>query len=157
LKSRFIFSRFKINWNLLDCDSFSTAFRDVIIDNYLYQHVRQPTKIEQYIGFLDLVISSLENMVNDIQVLEHLGNSDHNIFVWKLICDAGLTKNKKPTREYHKADYESMKEWPTNIDWNEECEEVAVEDMWQKVCFIINHAIYLFVPLGHSKNRNNEI
>jgi predicted RNA-binding protein YlxR (DUF448 family) len=46
-----------------------------------------------------------------------------------------------------------MREWLTNIDWNKECEELAVEDMWQKFCSLINQAINLFVPLGHSKNR----
>ena len=72
----------KINWDTLDCDSSSTAFRDLILDNYLYQHVRQPTREN---NILDLVISSNVNMVNDVQVLEHLGNSDHNILLWKSI------------------------------------------------------------------------
>ena len=119
----------KINWDLLDCDLTSMAFRDVIIENYLYQHVRQPTRLNI---ILDLVISSNENTVNDVQVLEHLGNIDHSILLWNLICDVGLTRNQKPTRKYHKADYELMREWLTSIDWNKECEEIAVEDMWQK-------------------------
>jgi Endonuclease-reverse transcriptase len=90
------FNNPKINWDSLDCDSSTTAFRDVIIENYLYQHVRQPTRLN---NALDLVISSKENMVNDIQVLEHLGISDHNILLWKLICDVGLKKNKKTDKE----------------------------------------------------------
>ena len=50
-------------------------------------------------------------MVDDVQVLEHLGNSDYTILVWNLICDVGLTKNPKPIRKYHKADYKSMRAW----------------------------------------------
>jgi len=34
-------------------------------------------------------------MANDVEILEHLGNSDHNIIVWKLICDVGLSTNNK--------------------------------------------------------------
>jgi len=54
---------------------------------------------------LDLVISSDENMVTEVEVLEHLGNSDHNIIICSLISDVGLNKNKRPSRKYHKADY----------------------------------------------------
>jgi hypothetical protein len=92
-----------INWESLDCDSSSLAFRDLVLDNYLYQHVRQPTRMN---NILDLVISSNASLVNDVRVLEHLGNGDHNIIVWNLISDVGLIKNKKPTRLYYKADYE---------------------------------------------------
>jgi hypothetical protein len=49
---------------------------------------------------LDLVISSHENTVNDVQVLEHLGSNDHNILVWNLICEVGRTLNQAPTRKY---------------------------------------------------------
>ena len=94
-------------------------------------------------------------MVNDVQVLEHLGNSDHNILVWNLICDVGLSKNPKPIRKYHKADYESMRAWFVDIDWNKECDEMPVEDTWQKFCSFVNQAIDLFVPLGSSKNNKN--
>ena len=62
----------------LECDLSSMAFRDVIIENYLYQHVRQPTRLN---NILDLVIFSKEDVVNDIQVLEHLGSNDHNILI----------------------------------------------------------------------------
>ena len=37
-------------------------------------------------------------MVDDVEVLEYLGNSDHNIIVCNLICDVGLSKNEKPVR-----------------------------------------------------------
>ena len=128
------------------------AFRDLLLDSYLFQHVRQPTRLN---NILDLVISSNENMVDDVKVLEHLGNSDHNILVWNLICDVGLIKNQKPYRKYHKADYESMREWFKYIDWTTEFGELEVEEMWQKFCSIINQAIDLFVPLGYNKTRKN--
>jgi hypothetical protein len=64
----------KIKWDTLDSDSSSRAFRGLILDNYLYEHVRQPTREN---NILDLIISSNVNMVNDVQVLQHLGNSDH--------------------------------------------------------------------------------
>jgi len=57
----------KINWSTLDSDSDppSTAVRDVILDNYLYQHVREPTREN---NILDLIISSSESIVFDIKI-----------------------------------------------------------------------------------------
>jgi len=34
----------KISWDTLDCDSTGTKFRDLLLDNYLYQHVKEPTR-----------------------------------------------------------------------------------------------------------------
>jgi hypothetical protein len=58
-----------------------------------------------------------------------------------------MKKNQKPIRNYHKADYESLRTWFMNIQWNRECGELSVDDMWQKFCIIINQAIDRFVPI----------
>ena len=92
-------------------------------------------------------------MVDDVEVLEYLGNSDHNIIVCSLICNVGLSKYEEPVRTYHKADHDSMIEWLKCIDWNVESRELEVDKMWQKFCTIIDQVIKLFVPLGHAKNR----
>jgi len=57
----------KINWSTLDSDSDppSTAVRDLILDNYLYQHVREPTREN---NILDLIISSNESIFSDIKI-----------------------------------------------------------------------------------------
>jgi len=57
----------KINWSTLDSDSDppSTAVRDLILDNYLDQHVREPTREN---NILDLIISSNESIVSEIKI-----------------------------------------------------------------------------------------
>jgi len=64
---------------------------------------------------------NIGDMVNDVEILEHLRNSDHNIIVWKLICDGGLNTNNKLARKFHKADHNSMRDWLKCIDglWND--------------------------------------
>lgn len=32
-------------------------------------------------------------MVDKVEIMEHLGNSDQNIIVWELICDASIGKS----------------------------------------------------------------
>ena len=38
-------------------------------------------------------------MVTDVEVLDHLGNSDHNIIVWDLVCNVRIGKSKIPYRQ----------------------------------------------------------
>jgi len=87
-------------------------------------------------------------MVNDVEILEQLGNSDHNIIVWKLICDAVFNINNKLVRKYQKAYYNSMKHWLKCIDWAMECSDLTVDEMWLRFCSIIDQAINMLVPLG---------
>jgi len=49
-------------------------------------------------NILDLIFSSDINMVTDVEVLDHLGNSDHNIIVWNLVCNVGKSKMQYSTK-----------------------------------------------------------
>ena len=92
-------------------------------------------------------------MVTDVEVLDHLGNSDHNIIVWDLVCNVCIGKSKIPYRQYHKADYVPMKEWLSNIDWDIELNDLEVDELWSKFCCVIEKTIDQFVLLGYSKSR----
>lgn len=139
-----------INWDLLDSDSEGLEFRDLLLDNYLFQHVRNPTRNR---NVLDLVISSDEKLVENVQVIEHLGNSDHNSITWELKCNIKVETNKQPYRQYHKANYDEMRCWLRNVDWDEELKELEVNDQWNKFCSIIDTAVEKFVPLGYAKSK----
>ena len=137
-----------INWETLECDSAGSKFMDLVLDNYLCQHVKVPTRDR---NVLDLVITSDVNMVENLRVLEHLGGSDHNIITWQLICNVGIGKSKQPVRQYHKADYVGMKKWFEEIDWIKEFIDYGLDGTWDKFCSIINLAVNKFVPMGHNK------
>ena len=44
-------------------------------------------------------------MAENLFVLEHLANSDHNIITWKTTCETVINKNYKKSFDIHKADY----------------------------------------------------
>ena len=77
----------------------------MLLDYYLYQHVKEPTRES---NIFDLVTDI--NMVTDVEVLDRLGNSDHNMIVWDLVCTMRLSKSQVHYRQYHKANYEAMRE-----------------------------------------------
>ena len=67
-----------IDWESLEADSNGAIFLDLLQNNFWCQHVSSPTRHD---NILDLVITSEESMVTDLQVMEHFSNSDHNIYI----------------------------------------------------------------------------
>ena len=54
------------------------------MDNFLQQHVNQPTRQGQRDLLLDLVLTRDENNISDIEYLEPLGKSDHSVLLVKI-------------------------------------------------------------------------
>ena len=67
-----------INWNLMQSGSIGKEFMDLIHDQFLTQHVDQATRGE---NILDLVVSTEPDMVEDLEVLCPIANSDHRAIV----------------------------------------------------------------------------
>ena len=51
----------------------------------------------------------------ELFVLEHLANSDHNIITWKTTCETVINKIFRKTFVFHKADYEKINEYFSNL------------------------------------------
>jgi hypothetical protein len=96
-----------INWETFESNNHGQAFRDLVMENFLIQHVREPTRES---NVLDLVLSSNDGMVENLEVKEHLGNSDHNTICWNLICDIKQVVIEKRQRRYQKGNYKLMRE-----------------------------------------------
>ena len=132
-----------INWSTLECDIAGSKFRDLVLDCYLHQHVDTPTRES---NILDLVLSSDINLIEKVEITEHLGNSDHNGIRWKLVSNIPTTKYEKSYRQYHKADYLNMKLWLSKVDWFQEMQGLGVEDKWNYFINTVMQAIDKFVP-----------
>jgi len=63
-----------------------------------------------------------------------------------------LNTNNKLVTKYHKADYNSMRDWLKCIDWAMECSDLTIDEMLLKFCSINDRAINIFVPLGQDRN-----
>jgi Endonuclease-reverse transcriptase len=58
------------DWRKLEANGTDTMFRDLILDNYLIQHVKNPTRDQ---NILDLFLTSNTEMVENLHIAEHLG------------------------------------------------------------------------------------
>ena len=63
-----------IDWQEMSASGEGELFLDIVQDNFLHQHVRQATRGA---NIFDLVVSSEEDLVDDLRIGSPIGGSDH--------------------------------------------------------------------------------
>ena len=120
------FNHNTIDWELLHAGQDGEAFMKLVLDNFLTQHVRQPTRGR---NILDLVLSSDPVMVNDLEVSAPLGSSDHNVVSFEINTDWENKGWKKYYYDYRKATYKEMIREFSKIKWKEVFQSKNVSEM----------------------------
>ena len=141
-----------INWATMGSDSAGNDFKNLILDCYLYQHVKEPTREH---NILDLVITSSGERIDNVDIEEPLGSSDHNSLLWEYKCNIPSINRPLYYRQYNKTDWASMRAWLENVDWNVG-EGLSTADADSiKLTGIIKIAVDKFVPLKR-RSRNKK-
>ena len=84
-----------------DASSDRTDFFDCVNDCFLSQHVLQPTRSN---SILDLVLTREPHLVSNVEVMEHLGNSDHNMVTFAVHHEQEILDSTKLFHDYCKGD-----------------------------------------------------
>ena len=117
-----------INWTTHEACGQSKNFLDCVHDNFLHQHVHQTTRGK---NILDLVFTSEEHMIEELDVGEPFGTSDHQIIRCKLIVSKSHEIiDSKPVLNYFKADYSAIRENLKADDLVGKIHEKNVEENW---------------------------
>lgn len=142
-----------IIWNenyVNDCNtSFSQTFFDKLNDLYLCQHVSEPTRQRgrDNPNCLDLIISSSENNVSDINIRCPLGKGDHCLLVWDYqIVKERVSECEMYRYDYQKADYKKLKEIVAQINWVEVTNCNNVNNAWNYFHEKVLDAVHQCVP-----------
>ena len=133
-----------IDWDNLSYGSHADNFMDAIFDLNLSQHVMQPTRKD---AVLDLLFSSDPSIVCNVDILEPLGNSDHNMLLAEL--NFFLQSNSRPVkfiRDYQRANWSYFAELITMVDWKSVFESGIVNTVWERFCFCLNEAMDFSIP-----------
>ena len=77
-------------------------FLCLVQDNFLTQHVLEPTRATR---ILDIVLSSQKELVDNIEIKEPLGSSDHNQMHFNINVKSDKTKVKQCRRDFRKVNY----------------------------------------------------
>jgi ribonuclease P/MRP protein subunit RPP40 len=104
---------------------------------------------------LDLVLTSEENMVDNLIVGEPFGTSDHQIIRWDFIaCKGNPSKSCETvkTYDYLKADYDKMRDECKDIDWVRVMHEDSTELAWKGFRDVMENLREKWIPVKRVKN-----
>ena len=111
------FNHGNIKWDTMQ----STGVEDkkllcLVQDNFLTQHVLEPTRATRV---LDIVLSSQKELVDNVNIKEPLGSSDHNQMHFNINIKSDRTKVKQCRRDFGKGNYKEIRKSLARIDWND--------------------------------------
>ncbi len=147
-----------INWSDVDSsvtvpalDSFSHQFWSYTVLAGLQQFVQQPTRKE---NILDLVFSSDESLISDVEILPPFSTSDHSSVSVSLNLpfEAGMAKHDVLIHNYHKADYNNIVAELEACRWEDlKHSSYTVDEAWTFFRHKLQTLIEIFVPLTSKK------
>ena len=139
------FNHGNIRWDTLQ----STGVEDQkfvcrVQDNFLTQHVLEPTRATR---ILDIVLSSQKELVDNVEIKEPLGSSDHNQMHFNINVKSDKTKVKQCRRDFRKGNYKEIRKRLTLIDWNGKMKNKTAAECSNIVRGELDNAIDSYVPM----------
>ena len=95
-----------INWRQLTGNLESDDFLEVVQDNFLHQFVTEPTRGD---NILDLVLSNRENLINNVNIGDKLGSSDHNEIRFNINWRNKPIENLTVVPNFRQANYDGLR------------------------------------------------
>jgi hypothetical protein len=110
-----------INWKTGFSSGAASNFMDLVKECFLYQHVEEPTREN---NILDLVLSTEQDLVQEVVIESPVANSDHNVITFVVPLKIKMESRTGKIYNYHKADFLKicskleLVTWNQNIDSN---------------------------------------
>ena len=134
-----------------------------LLESDLFQLVNKPTRGD---NILDLVLSTTENLVNNVNVGPVFSTSDHRIITYNIVTKVTPLKNsKEKVPDYQRANFTKLRSLLNDVDWGGIVLETNIDKSWEDFTNKLNNAISLCIPFRNRrptmKNKpkwwNNEI
>ena len=93
------------------------------------------------LGVLDIVISSQKELVDNVEIKEQLGSSDHNQMQFNINIKSDKTKVKQCRRDFRKGNYKEIRKSLALIDWNDKMKNKTATECWN----ILRGELFLFI------------
>ena len=143
------FNHGNIQWDTFE----STGVEDqqcmcLIQDNFLIQHVLEPTRGGRV---LDLVLSSQKEFVDNVELQEPLGSSDHNHLI-----KSDKTKVSRCKMNFRKGKYKEMRHIFAHIDWNDKMKNKTGAESWNILKRELDSVINIYVPMKKQGRRSKK-
>ncbi|CAJ0965440.1 unnamed protein product [Ranitomeya imitator] len=143
-----------INWETETCETHKgNRFLLITKKNYLSQLVQNPTRGA---ALLDLILSNRPDRITNLQVVGHLGNSDHNIVQFHLSFTRGTCQGVTKTLNFRKAKFDQLRDALNLVDWDNILRNKNTDNKWEMFKKILNRQCKRFIPCGNKRTRNRK-
>ena len=128
------------------------CFISIIENNFLYQHVSQPTRItDKTCNILDLLFTSHPSDICNVHVIP--GISDHEAISFEICYTSKCELKKKHTYFYSKANFGKFRQDLADILFSEERRDV--KEYWQFIKSTVKKICDANVPHGNLRKGSN--
>ena len=102
---------------------------------------------------LDIVLSSQTELVDNVNIFEPLGNSDHNQIHFDINVKSESKNTKTYKRNFHKGNYKDMRKYLAKLDWNNMLMNKTAIECWNILKYEIESIIDTCVPFQKQGKR----
>jgi endonuclease/exonuclease/phosphatase family metal-dependent hydrolase len=144
------FNAHGIDWSLQTCnadaDTFSKLLCDASNELGLFQHVFEPTRmLGNQFSTLDLILSSNQLDVDNLEYLPPIGKSDHMVLTFRWMRDALPTPTILQKPNIWKIDFEQLKQAAQNETWIPD-PTMDVETLWHHIKTTLDKLVCMYAP-----------
>ncbi|XP_069941667.1 uncharacterized protein [Cherax quadricarinatus] len=152
----------QIDWNSLTGNLESSDFMETVQDCFLKQSVTEPTRGN---NLLDLVLSNKETLVNNLEITEELGASDHKSITFSINWECKNNDNTVKIPDFRSADYNGLREHLSNLDWGYLANDFIDDNHtyeYEGICFYdcflnnVHSAQSIYIPQREIRSNNND-
>ena len=142
-----------INWKTLEAKSHSEDWNEILLDliteHCLYQHVNEYTRLRgtDHPSMLDLIFTRQPEDITHINYSAPLGNGDHTVIDMKYRTSIAKNPKKyKGTYNYKKGDYNGLREYFKNTNWERDLTITDINLQNEKFLDFYNKGVEKFIP-----------
>ena len=131
----------------------SNSFERVIFGDF-NQHVNKPTRGD---NILDLVFSTNDGLVSNVNTGPEFSTSDHKIIFFNINLEVYKDNvSEELIFMYRKGNFEKLRKLLADTDRSIVENETEVNKSWEKFYDILNGAVKLCIPVCKSRPRKNK-
>ena len=119
----------KVEYNLENSNSEGRRLVRFSEDNFLTQLINETTR---HTNKLDLVFSTDEDLISNVNVREPLGHSDHNMIEFYINVNTKRTSNENLVPNFKLANFENFNTFLSRTNWVEKFCNLNANDAWNK-------------------------
>ncbi len=141
-----------IEWELGTARGRAAELLEAVQDNMMEQLVDFPTHIKE--NMLDLLLTNIPDRVEEVTDAGRLGKSDHVIIVTKIEVGRDSEEEKEPLPDWRRADWDTMRDELSNINWRARLERKKTSDAWRTFVGTVTRLVEKHVPPRRRRNPN---